>query len=160
MPVYVSDLLGSPRVELLGATAFGAYLALLMRAWQMGPLPDDARKLAALSKAGDEWSDVRDDVLAFFELTNAGYVNDRLEHEYKRQLKLHTARVEGGKLGADRRWRDGTPNRSPNGPAIGQPMPSQWQPEPEPEPEPEEEKKKRGGNSPDPPSDPNCKWLT
>ncbi len=59
MPFYVNDWLSSSTVTCMTLAERGAYVQLLCHCWASGDasLPDDDRKLAALSQMGSDWKD-------------------------------------------------------------------------------------------------------
>jgi uncharacterized protein YdaU (DUF1376 family) len=104
-PLYPQAFMGDPKVQLLDATAVGAYFLLLCCEWTEGTVPVDDAKLAKLSKSGEKWPEIRDDVLQFFQKTDAGYMNARLEEIRIEQEEKHSALSEAGRRGAEERER-------------------------------------------------------
>lgn len=80
-PHYIRDF--KAKTGHLSLAERGAYRALMDEYWErQGPLPADERALCRLVGAfPDEWAEVRDNVLAFFTLTEGGYRHEGVEHE-------------------------------------------------------------------------------
>jgi uncharacterized protein YdaU (DUF1376 family) len=72
----------------------GVYFLLLGASWEMGPLPDDRRRLAGIVGAQlDEFDDAWKTVRPKFEFTEQGLVNRRLEiHREKQAIRSAKAR--------------------------------------------------------------------
>ena len=87
-------------------TERGVYFLLLGASWEMGPLPDDRRRLAGIVGAqledfDEAWKVVRPK----FEVTEAGLVNRRLEqHREKQALRSEKARQS-----VSNRWQNRLP---------------------------------------------------
>jgi uncharacterized protein YdaU (DUF1376 family) len=75
-------------------TERGVYFLLLGASWEMGPLPDDRRRLAGIVGAQlDEFDDAWKTVRSKFTLTDRGLINPRLElHRDKQALRSEKAR--------------------------------------------------------------------
>jgi uncharacterized protein YdaU (DUF1376 family) len=75
-------------------TERGVYFLLLGASWEMGPLPDDRRRLAGIVGAQlDEFDDAWKMVRPKFELTEQGLVNRRLEiHRENQAIRSAKAR--------------------------------------------------------------------
>lgn len=96
MPFFVSDYLGKTRHLTLAER--GAYCDLLFHSWNIGPLPKERSRLAAMIGCTPRefralWPKIRE---KFTEMP-AGYVNSRLEaHRIKAEAKLQ-GHMEGAK---------------------------------------------------------------
>lgn len=77
MQLYVSDYLAD--TAHLTATEHGAYLLLLMNQWQRGePMPGEDKRLAMIARTTqDEWAEIKESVLAFFDRLEDGRVTHR-----------------------------------------------------------------------------------
>lgn len=114
---YPKDFLTSSTVRLMSMEARGVYITLLAMSWLDGALPtsvDDLAKLAGCSarKLKKIWPNIAN----AFTLTDAGYVNIRLEKEREKQRGLKAESSEKGRKGAEARWHG-------HSPGISQPMP-------------------------------------
>lgn len=116
MPTYVDDdlaLAAAVTVE-----EFGAIKRLQAHAWKQEPpctLPDDDRKLAAMSGLGARWGEVGDTVREHFTPCEDGRLLDAGLHlRYQEQLKKHVARSLAGSKGG--RPRKAGPQASGNQP--------------------------------------------
>jgi uncharacterized protein YdaU (DUF1376 family) len=104
MPLYIGDYMADT-MHLSGAE-HGAYLLLLMHSWRTGPLRDDARTLATIARTEPAaWKRMAPTILAFFDRTDAGLVNPRLEREREKAAQNTDQRSAAGKAGAAKRWR-------------------------------------------------------
>lgn len=107
IPLNVGDLMNDSKVIVMDATAFGAYMALLCRAWVESPpasLPTDDATLAIYAKCSlDQWEAVKAKVLACFKLKKNRYVQKRLLKEFKRLKKVSAIKAANarGKVKAD-----------------------------------------------------------
>lgn len=88
MQLYVGDYLRDTRH--LTAEQHGAYLLLLMAAWNAGGrLPNDPRKLARLAASTpSRWSKISADVLEFFEVEGDTLKTDILERWSRERRRL------------------------------------------------------------------------
>lgn len=82
----VDNWLGSITVEEMSGDGVKAYMYLLCRSWHESPmatLPNDDARLARMAKlSGDEWSQVREEVLPQFQGDGNGRIfNARLKKE-------------------------------------------------------------------------------
>jgi uncharacterized protein YdaU (DUF1376 family) len=95
MPLYVADYLSA--TGHLSAAESGAYLHLLMHAWQKGKLPIEDRFLARIARMTDrQWAAAKPTLQEFF---TADWVNSRLESERAKALSKAKARAECGSRG-------------------------------------------------------------
>jgi uncharacterized protein YdaU (DUF1376 family) len=79
----------------------GVYFLLLGASWEMGPLPDDRRRLAGIVGAQlDEFDLAWKVVRRKFELTDKGFTNKRLEMHREKQAD----RSEKARQSAQNRW--------------------------------------------------------
>jgi uncharacterized protein YdaU (DUF1376 family) len=92
LPWYHGDFLRATQGWTV--TERGVYFLLLGASWEMGPLPDDRRRLAGIVGAQlDEFDEAWKTVRPKFVLTDAGLVNHRLEfHRDKQALRSEKAR--------------------------------------------------------------------
>ena len=109
----------------------GAYMRLLEHVYQHGrPLPGNMEKLFRICHATSptEQTAIRGILTEYFvpfDDSEHGpqWRHLRAEREMEWASKSHQAKVDGGRLGARRRWEsqdgDGSPNGSPNGSPIG-----------------------------------------
>jgi len=103
MPFYVSDFLGSSRVQELPWQERHAYAYALFHTWnfQGQGLPGDDEKLAQLlGMTLEEWGALKDGVLQFFVLRGGRYHNERIDKE----LRLVTKKIAQRKKAAHARW--------------------------------------------------------
>jgi uncharacterized protein YdaU (DUF1376 family) len=88
-----------------GWTVFerGVYILLLGASWEMGPLPNDRRRLAGIVGSQlDEFDEAWKIVQPKFKLTDDGLINQRLEtHRATQALRSEKARQS-----ANKRWQD------------------------------------------------------
>jgi uncharacterized protein YdaU (DUF1376 family) len=91
MPWYHGDFLRATQGWTIAERCI--YFMLLGASWEMGPLPDDRRRLAGIVGAQlDEFDQAWRIVQPKFDLTAAGLVNHRLEmHREKQQIKSEKA---------------------------------------------------------------------
>lgn len=112
MPLYVGDYIADTMH--LNTEQHGAYLLLLMTAWNRGgKLPSDDVQLALICRADKKaWSKLRDVVLPFFELEDGQYVQRRLLAEYARAVKINDAqKANGAKGGRPKKTQTETQNK-------------------------------------------------
>lgn len=109
MPLYVGDYLADT-MHLSGAE-HGAYLLLLMHAWRTGPLPDDNTRLAAIARTEpSSWRRMASSIRAFFDTTEDGLVQRRLERVRAEQGGKIEQRRAAGRASAEARKRQRKPN--------------------------------------------------
>jgi uncharacterized protein YdaU (DUF1376 family) len=101
MQLYVGDYLRDTRH--LTAEQHGAYLLLLMAAWNAGGrLSNDPRKLARLAASTpSRWAKISADVLEFFEVEGDHITNRRLTLELKKASEKSIKRAEAGTRGGN-----------------------------------------------------------
>lgn len=130
---YVGDYLRKTRG--LTTEQHGAYLLLLMTAWNAGGrLPNDPRKLARFAGCTpSRWTKIGPDVLAFFDVEGDEIVNSRLVLELEKASEKSIKRaVSGGKGGRAKALKD-------KGEALAIATDLPWHSS-EPEPEPDKKK--------------------
>lgn len=118
-PFYVGDFLRDPAVEAMDTRAVGAFLLLLLRAWdekKAGTIPTDDATLRRWSRMDrlkngepipdEQWSDTRDQVLAAFKLSKdeTRWEQRRMMREHAKIRKSLSGKSKGGKKGAAKRW--------------------------------------------------------
>ena len=106
MPFFVSDYLGATRHMTLAER--GAYTDLLFAQWNIGPLPADTSRLAAMiSCSPRDFAKVWPAIRPKFVETPDGLVNQRLELHREKTIRLAekraTAGRKGGKASAEKR---------------------------------------------------------
>lgn len=109
MPLYIGDYMADTMH--LNTEQHGAYLLLLLTAWNRGGrLPDDETQLALICRADKKaWGRIRDVVLPFFEKTDGALVQRRLMAEYEKAVKNNTAQKANGlKGGRPKKTQTGT----------------------------------------------------
>lgn len=83
----------------------GLYIRALSNQWDSGPLPADEEELArTLISPLAEFRKLWPVVSKKFVLTDAGYINQRLERERAKQEAFRLKLSEKGKRGAGKRW--------------------------------------------------------
>jgi uncharacterized protein YdaU (DUF1376 family) len=103
MPLWIGDYLADTMH--LSGPEHGAYLLLLMHSWRSGPLPDDDRLLAAIARTDRAaWKEIGPTVRAFFQKTDAGLVQGRLERERENAEGNAERRSEAARTAATKRW--------------------------------------------------------
>lgn len=112
MPLYVGDYLADTMH--LTQAEHGAYLLLLMHSWRTGPLPNDDARLAAIAR-GDaaSWKRMGPTLRAFFDVTDDGLVQRRLERVRIEQGNKVEQRRAAGKASAAARKRQREVNEIP-----------------------------------------------
>lgn len=150
MPLYVGDYLKD--TQALQAEQHGAYLLLIMAAWNNGgTLPDDPEDLAAIARVPvDRWqSHTAAKVLPFFRHDGRMLVHDRVLAELERARANVVQKSRAGAVGAAARWhKDGSRNADANATALR----PQWQtdaPSPSPIQERPPSPRKRGNGTAD-----------
>lgn len=102
MPLVIGDYLKDTMH--LDAAEHGAYLMLLMHYWTNGALPDDDRKLSAISRCPQsEWPRVRETVADFFEIDGGFWKHGRVEKELSRAKNLQDRAIAGGRAASAKR---------------------------------------------------------
>ncbi len=103
VPFYLGDFLRSTA----GWTLLerGGYWMLLATQWEIGPLPEDPTRLAAIlgldaPTFASAWSVIG----RKFEHTPDGLVNRRMEAHRAHYVEWRQKQSEGGKTGAAKRW--------------------------------------------------------
>lgn len=121
-PFYTEQFLGSRKVKLMSDANVGRYVKLLAEEWEHGPLPADLDRIGRLlgmdgNAIANAWAELSE----CFTLTDAGWVNERLEEIRDEQLSKRKRRQKAGKKGAEARWSQediGTANGNANSKAI------------------------------------------
>jgi uncharacterized protein YdaU (DUF1376 family) len=101
-PFYINDYLSD--TMFLTAEEHGAYLLLIMHYYRLGELPNDDVMLSKLSKTGARWKKISENIKKFFEvreLTPHRLNHNRIDNELAKSLKMHDARVAGGRARAE-----------------------------------------------------------
>jgi len=98
----------------LSTEEFGAYQLLCFAFWQHGALPNEDARLARIVRATPErWAEIRP---ALAELFGIDWEPERLSKRRNEVEEAHLRKSEGGRKGAQNRWRPRrTPDSIPNG---------------------------------------------
>lgn len=100
----------------------GAYRLLLDHYYSTAkPLPSDVAALHRICRAFDQAErNAVDSVLSeFFKLRADGYHNSRADLELARKEEIRERLSNSGRRGAQKRWKDGPPDRVANGGPMG-----------------------------------------
>lgn len=136
MPLYVADYLAD--TAYLTTEQHGAYLLMLMAYWRNGPIPNDPRVIASITKISpDAWSIAQAVLEQFFTLHNGMWVNKRIEQEMQTAKNKKKAAQEKALRAAQARWGNASRNAPSNAQAMLEHMPQQC---PSPSPSPTKEK--------------------
>jgi len=102
---YVTDYLGSQRVQLLTLEQEGAYIRLLSYCWQHGSIPSNHKEIATLVGKGCSTTLARVVARMFEPCPDdpSKLIHDRLEDERKKQEAWKAKCSEGGKKSAELR---------------------------------------------------------
>jgi uncharacterized protein YdaU (DUF1376 family) len=102
---YVTDYLGSQRVQLLTLEQEGAYIRLLAFCWQHGSIPSNHKEIATLVGKGCSTTLARVVARMFEPCPDdpSKLIHDRLEDERKKQEAWKVKCSEGGKKSAELR---------------------------------------------------------
>lgn len=132
MPWFPKDYLSATRLMTLAQR--GAYCDLLFYQWELGPLPDDAEKLARLIGASlEEFIPIWKEIESKFAQRDGKRINEILESHRDEATRLANARSKGAKITNAKRALSGDAQLS-LGDELGIAHPS-------PSPSPKEEKK-------------------
>lgn len=93
-PHYIRDF--KAKTGHLSLAERGAYRALIDEYWEnQGPLCADERKLCRMIGAfPDEWEEVREAVLAYFEVIDGKLVHARIDEEIEKAVSTHQAKKD------------------------------------------------------------------
>jgi uncharacterized protein YdaU (DUF1376 family) len=105
LPLYTGDYMRD--AGHLNVLEHGAYLLLLMAAWNDGGrLPNDDAKLMRLARCNKrQWETVKGSILGFFEETPEGLIQRRLRREITKYENEIEKRRYAGKIGGDAKAR-------------------------------------------------------
>lgn len=114
MPIVIGDY--HRDTMHLACVEHGAYLLLIMSYWCMGPLPDDDRKLANITRSTvDEWLAIRPSIAPFFSIADGVWKHKRIEQELARARQKMQQNEARAKAAAHARW-----NATSNAPSMPQ----------------------------------------
>ena len=103
MPLYIGDYLAA--TQHLTTEESGAYLHLLMHAWKEGPLPVNEELLRRITRMDRKrWTATWALLSPFFQRTESGFVQKRLETERVAPGEQKDRRSQHGRAGANARW--------------------------------------------------------
>ena len=103
MPLYVADYLSA--TSRLTTEQHGAYLLLLMDYWKNGAPPNNDAVLAQITKLSpDAWSNARNMLQGFFQVSDEHWLHTRVESEMQKANHNKQTNSKRGKAGADARW--------------------------------------------------------
>jgi uncharacterized protein YdaU (DUF1376 family) len=99
MQLYVSDFLGDTMH--LSTEQIGGYMLMLMAMWNAGgSLPNDDKKLARVCRMSAHlWKKNREEMLAFFEVTETGLTHGRVTKELGKIGRISEKNSQKGFLG-------------------------------------------------------------
>lgn len=88
---------------------FGAYMRILLHAWDQKPVGSVSRDETALAAIGrvspDEWAGMRAKILGRFKIGRGNrLLQKRMKAVYQQVLAASEGRSEAGKIGAEARW--------------------------------------------------------
>jgi len=103
---YPDDFSGGTRSMSLAGR--GAFIELLGYQFANGSIPADDRTLCRITGAfPDEWSAVKEEVLAKFEFDEDGnLVNLRMQKEREEREEIRSKRVDASRKGNEKRWQN------------------------------------------------------
>jgi uncharacterized protein YdaU (DUF1376 family) len=106
MKLYVADYLGD--THHLSTAEHGAYMLLLMAMWRAGgALPAADANLAKLAKCQpDQWAEIRDVILPFFQRSRGKLTHKRVALEMAKYENTSGKRSEAGKRGGRQKAND------------------------------------------------------
>jgi uncharacterized protein YdaU (DUF1376 family) len=104
MPLYVGDYLKATMG--LNTEQHGAYLLLIMAAWQEGgALPNDSTQLAAYARlTADKWASHEPILSRYFAVTADRWTHERVQEELARAKEMVETKRRAGGLGAANKW--------------------------------------------------------
>lgn len=117
MPIYWGDY--ARDTGNLNNASHGAYLMLIKHYWCTGsPLTDDDDELwrIACCDSKKDWLKLRPKVVKLFRIVDGFLTHKRVDREIAKAVSGIDAKVEAGRRGAEKRWKN-------NGPAIADPLP-------------------------------------
>lgn len=105
-PHYIRDF--KAKTGHLSLAERGAYRALMDEYWErQGPLPASDRALCRMIGAfPDEWEDVRENVLAFFDERDGKLHHFRIDEEIEKAQKQHREKTERMAKARAKRWEE------------------------------------------------------
>lgn len=106
MPMWIADYLAD--TTHLDCRQHGAYFLLLCAYWQkQGPLPDNDRHLAAITKSTPHaWRAMRETLAEFFTVSGGLWVHKRVEAELKIARETIALAKNRGSVAANARWKN------------------------------------------------------
>lgn len=114
MPLDWEALLTDEKVIAMTDPAFRAYMHLLRAAWQSdipASLPDNDSFLARVSGLGLEtWKQVRPEIVVCFRVTSGRLHQKKMRQVYDDVMRRRNIQSDKGKMGAAKRWSNGTAN--------------------------------------------------
>lgn len=140
MPLWIGAYLAD--TQHLERHEHGGYLLMLMAYWRLGgPLPDDDKRLAAITKSSPkEWKQLRPVLEEFFNVTDGKWTHKRVEQELEDSLARKEKAELKAKAAADARWKNAPKTTSSNAPSNAPSIPQALHEEcPTPSPTPIEE---------------------
>jgi uncharacterized protein YdaU (DUF1376 family) len=107
MPMWIADYLAD--TQHLDCRQHGAYFLLLCAYWQkQGPLPDNDRHLAAITKSTPHaWRSMAETLAEFFTIERGHWTHKRVEAELKKARETIALAKNRGAAGARGRWKNG-----------------------------------------------------
>jgi uncharacterized protein YdaU (DUF1376 family) len=106
MPMWIADYLAD--TTHLDCRQHGAYFLLLCAYWQkQGPLPDNDRHLAAITKSTPHaWRAMRETLAEFFTVNDGLWVHKRVDAELKLARETIALAKNRGAVAANSRWKN------------------------------------------------------
>jgi len=113
MPFYVGDYLAD--TNHLSTEQHGAYVLLILHYWRTGkPLPLDPAQLARIARLSlAKWKKSAQILEAFFEKTDAGFRQKRVEDEMAQAIEKYNKRAEAGRRGGQAKAKQKSSNATP-----------------------------------------------
>ena len=125
MPIYIPDYLGDTMH--LTTEQHGAYLLLIMAYWRnAGALPDDNKRLAAITRMGmEQWLETRPVLEEFFRVYAGAWHHGRIDLEISEAQENIAKASAKGKAAAEARWGKNGNDAPGNASGMQQAMPKQ-----------------------------------
>ena len=94
----------------LNTETVGAYILLSLRYWTHGPLKNDPKFLAQLTKLPeDQFGQIQPDLAELFEVNDDLWLHEGLDFLREEAAEFKRKKSEAGRKGANKRWNNDKP---------------------------------------------------
>jgi uncharacterized protein YdaU (DUF1376 family) len=117
MPLYVADILASPKVQVMTAEQFGAYMLILLTCWHSGDcrVRGDDQSLGQVTRLGAaRWKKIKGPVVDCLTIDGGFASNEKLKAVWSESIEAYRKNRDRASTAARKRWGSSAPGNAPS----------------------------------------------